>query len=774
MKRLAVLVCLLAACTTAPPPASQHPNVPTSQPAPPRRSPNAFNPVASVAKTIVEPRIKVGMLSDQTTVSFPRVAGGYYLIADSGSFTLRRGFTLTAPLGEAAARYAVQVSAISDETSANQLAEKLRAENAGLRVDILFDPAGGVRRVIAGDFGATIEANPLREQLTARGYGKDMLVVRRPTDQPFDRRVDLTDDEGDTATLLAPSVLIMPAEAETIVIDKQPYRTAARVFINNRGLFNVINELNLEDYLRGVVPAELGSKIYDELEAQKAQAVAARTYAVKRLGDFRTEGYDICPGPACQAYLGFRGEEPLSDQAVKETAGLIATYKGEPIDALFTSTCGGETSDVGVMFPGRNEPYLKAARCVEMEMKSLAGRADNPVQLTEAQVNGRIFAAVAGLPAAGTSWSAREVEQAVTAATALLKFDARNTAAPASDASRPFGVSVPPAPLSPPSGERVAEGRVRGEPLLRAASSRLGDVLTYLGAVFGFDRYAAVVTLPEDRKYWFPQTADPDLTAYRAAGFLIKFGFIPTQDIDRIDLTAAMPRDELYSILGTWLRKHGTFNEATGKIAALDGRDLALKAEGKIVHYTLPANIPVFRRLGDRLQEYASAPVMIGDRAYVYADPKKVPVAVIVNANYDGASLDRTSSFANWTRSFRADELVTSINRRVAIKQLQGLRPLVVDKSQRIAEMEVTAEGGRTFVLKGLPVRWSLNVPDNLFVFEKSVDPDGMDRYTFYGKGWGHGIGMCQVGAYGMAFRGYKFDQILKRYYTGIEIGVAK
>jgi len=134
MKRLAVVVCLLAACTTAPPPASQHPNVPTSQPAPPRRSPNAFTPVASVAKTIVEPRIKVGMLSDQTTVSFPRVAGGYYLIADSGSFTLRRGFTLTAPLGEAAARYAVQVSAISDETSAVQLVEKLRGENAGLRL----------------------------------------------------------------------------------------------------------------------------------------------------------------------------------------------------------------------------------------------------------------------------------------------------------------------------------------------------------------------------------------------------------------------------------------------------------------------------------------------------------------------------------------------------------------------------------------------------------------------------------------------------------------
>ncbi len=82
----------------------------------------------------------------------------------------------------------------------------------------------------------------------------------------------------------------------------------------------------------------------------------------------------------------------------------------------------------------------------------------------------------------------------------------------------------------------------------------------------------------------------------------------------------------------------------------------------------------------------------------------------------------------------------------------------------------MTAEGGRTFVLRGLPVRWSLNVPDNLFVFEKTQDADGMDRYTFYGKGWGHGVGFCQVGAYGMATSGWTAQQILTHYYTGIAI----
>jgi SpoIID/LytB domain protein len=98
------------------------------------------------------------------------------------------------------------------------------------------------------------------------------------------------------------------------------------------------------------------------------------------------------------------------------------------------------------------------------------------------------------------------------------------------------------------------------------------------------------------------------------------------------------------------------------------------------------------------------------------------------------------------------------------------IRPVSYDESRRVVELEVTAEGGRKFTLKGLPIRWSLNVPDNLFVYEKTKDADGMDRYTFFGKGWGHGTGFCQVGSYGMAFRGYTYDQILKNYYTGVEL----
>ena len=674
------------------------------------------------------------MLSDQTSVTFPRVAGGYYVITGTSSATILRGFTMTAPVSDAAAHYAVQVSTISDITSANALAEKLRAETQQ-RVGLVFDTGGTAYHVIAGDFQSSNDAQPLRDQLTQRGYGANLLIVKRPGDQPFEKRHQLVDDEGEHTTLDDESVLVMPVSAETVTIGDKPYRTAARVFINSRGTYNVINELNIEDYLRGVVPAEMGPKIYDEVEALKAQAIAARTYAVRNLGQFRHEGYDICAGPACQAYNGVSGEEALTDRAVRDTAGLVATYNGQPIDALYTATCGGETSDAGTMFPGRSEPYLKRVRCVEDDIITIAGRGDSGL-LTEQQVNARLFSGIAGLPEAGTSWSARDVEQAVTSAMQMLRFDPRSAVVP--------------------------------------ASSRRGDVLTYLAATLGFERYASVVTMPEDRSYYFPQTAAKETTPYRAAAFLIKFGFLPAEGIDRADLNAAMPRDELYGLLGSWLRKHATVSEATGKIITVAGRDVTLKIDGKPTRFSLPANIPVFRKVGDRYQEYRSAPVTIGDRATITSDGRKTPVAMIINAYLDGASFDRSSSFASWTRSYRADDLVVSINKRNPITKLQGIRPLTIDASQRIAELEVTAENGRTFVLRGLPVRWSLNVPDNLFVYEKTQDPDGMDRYTFYGKGWGHGVGFCQVGAYGMAMKGWTAQQILMHYYTGIEIGPMK
>lgn len=726
-RALLLVTIVVAACTSTSP--TPRPTT-TPRPGTTARAVNELAPLSGTPQLPPAPVIRVGLLSDQADVKFSRRDGGYVIVTGNGAFTLRRGFSASGPVAGGLVKYGVQVAAISDQSSAQALATRIEKET-GQSTILVFDAKEGLYRIISGSFPDNAAAMPYRGELTQRGYGKDMIIAARPADQPFTQRVVISDDEGSQHSFAGESILVLPASGDTINIGADPYRGGVRLFVNSRGSLNVINELNLEDYTRGVVPNEMGPRVFDEIEALKAQALAARTYAVKRLGDFATEGYDICPTAACQVYKGKATEEALSDQAVKETAGLIMTFNGEPIDALFTSTCGGETSDVGVMFPGRNEPYLRRVRCVEHDMQTFAGRADGP-PMTEMQAEARLFEAMSGV-SGGTNWNAAEVKKNVESAARL-------------------------------AGVQLAAGA--------PASSRRGEVLRYLASAWGLDDAARRLTLPEDRDYFFPSREESP--EKRAASFLVKFRIVPAQYLEHLDLTAAMPRDELNALLMSWLRRREMVNEANGKIHAINGREFVLKSEGKITRLTIPPNTPAFRKVIDRVTEYRSLPVMIGDRVTVLRRADKTPVAVVLQANYDGAAFDRTSSFSSWMRSFRAEELVTSISKRNPIQSLTDLRPLSYDASQRVVEMQVVAEGGRTFSLKGLPIRWSLGTPDNLFVMEKSKDPDGVDRYTFFGKGWGHGVGMCQVGAYGMAFRGWNAERIVRHYYTGIEVGPAK
>src|SRR6185436_1522233 len=135
-----------------------------------------------------------------------------------------------------------------------------------------------------------------------------------------------------------------------------------------------VNVLNVEDYLKGVVPKEMGPTIYPELEALKAQAVAARTYLEANRGQFAEDGFDICDSARCQVYGGLSAEHPLSDFSVDQTAGVIATYEGHPINALYTATCGGHTEDLKNVFREMEGPYLKGVECYADEAALLSAR----------------------------------------------------------------------------------------------------------------------------------------------------------------------------------------------------------------------------------------------------------------------------------------------------------------------------------------------------------------------------------------------------------------
>lgn len=125
------------------------------------------------------------------------------------------------------------------------------------------------------------------------------------------------------------------------------------------GRLLVNNVLDIEDYLRGVVPAENYASW--PMETLKAQAVAARTYAYYQMRHRRKWSYDLVDFAGDQAYGGVTREHPRSTKAVRATAGEVLTSQGKPILAMFTANSGGHTADARAIFD-LGKPYLSAHR----------------------------------------------------------------------------------------------------------------------------------------------------------------------------------------------------------------------------------------------------------------------------------------------------------------------------------------------------------------------------------------------------------------------------
>lgn len=89
--------------------------------------------------------------------------------------------------------------------------------------------------------------------------------------------------------------------------------------------------------------------------------------------------------------------------------------------------------------------------------------------------------------------------------------------------------------------------------------------------------------------------------------------------------------------------------------------------------------------------------------------------------------------------------------------------------SRRATELEIIGSNG-VKTLKGGKIRSALRLREQLFVIDKRYSGDRVASYTFTGRGWGHGVGMCQYGAFGLAKMGVAFDDIIRHYYTGVEL----
>ncbi|HEX8204422.1 MAG TPA: SpoIID/LytB domain-containing protein [Solirubrobacteraceae bacterium] len=178
---------------------------------------------------------------------------------------------------------------------------------------------------------------------SATAYGSSQVVLRSASGRRLGR--------------YAAPLRVTGPSGTPVVVGGKGYRGALELRPAQFGGVNAINALGLEDYVRGVVALESPSGW--PLEALKAQAVAARTYAITTSKN--GAGWEHYPDTRSQMYGGVSAETASTDRAVSATRGEVVTYDGKPVTTYFFSTSGGRTENVEFGFPGGDpKPWLKS------------------------------------------------------------------------------------------------------------------------------------------------------------------------------------------------------------------------------------------------------------------------------------------------------------------------------------------------------------------------------------------------------------------------------
>lgn len=208
--------------------------------------------------------------------------------------------------------------------------------------------ADSVRVGSAGAF-SVIERGTGR--ILASGSNSAAVVTRAPSGAGYTVRLGSVVAES--------SAPVQVTSASDVTINGQPYRGSAEVRVNSAGSLAGINEVLVERYLYGVVPRELGPNVFPEVEAQKVQAITARTYTIAYLGRRAADGYDLRATVDDQVYGGRSAEHAVSTAAVDATRGLVMSHGGKLIIARYSSTSGGHTANNEESFAESPISYMR-------------------------------------------------------------------------------------------------------------------------------------------------------------------------------------------------------------------------------------------------------------------------------------------------------------------------------------------------------------------------------------------------------------------------------
>jgi len=639
-------------------------------------------------------------------------------------------------------KYVILLAHAKERDEADQLAATVKARVGG-KTYVAEDrdkDAAGVFEVKLGDFLTRGDALAKVTELNAAGF-KDVWIDREEIVEEPSRPIWMLVANELKSLDRDSELYFIPANPQSfLTLNGKSYRGFLVMSGSPRGIV-LVNYVNLEDYLKSVVPGELSPGQFNAVEALKAQAVAARTYALKNMKQFDKFGYDLVDTPRSQLYVGMSSESPLSTRAVEETKGEVVRYRGELINALYTSTCGGRTEDAEKVFSGPPVPYLKSVECASEKQKEWQIEARTPV--APITVDGRnasldvAFLLGLGIVPMGAAPLDFRKDASFDEALEWIR-----------DARRLVGVKDKAFDPGPSALDFVSLSRLLVE-------------------AFGWQSRIEELLLPGEVDFILKDLPQVQGKDRRPLAYCFQSGLFPAS-VRTGDPGRSVGRAELAVALARILKDHKDFFE-TGTFRAAGKGTIEVGHDFDRRTLALSNHVRLLRTIESETTFATKLTLLGGENVrWLERDGQVAYLEVFYPPNSN--VLDRSSRFNRWQIRKTRQELDRLVNQSYAIGPLVDVEVKARGDSGRVTELTLTGAVASATV-RGFQIRAALGLRDTLFVVDRSYDEEGrVDQFTFSGRGWGHGVGLCQVGAYGMAVAGGKYQDILKKFYSGVKI----
>jgi stage II sporulation protein D len=454
-------------------------------------------------------------------------------------------------------------------------------------------------------------------------------------------------------------------------------------------------------------------------------------------------GYDLCDTPKSQFYLGMNAEHPISNQAVRETKGEAAVYRGKLINALYTSTCGGRTEDVENIFSGLALPYLRSTSCVyekQREWQIKSNKSFAPIYIKGENISPEVASLISlgVIPSEmrpaffNESISVLEAKSWLRNASALL--------------GKKNNVNINASKKSSFTLEMFVDMVI--------------DMFAWQGRVDNLLLESEKDFILKNRREWSEKTEGN-------AAYLIQSGILPS--FDKVGSPqGALSRGEVVLYLWKVMQSYKSFTKE-GIFKAKHEDKIELEMEDDKLQLALSPDIFLIRNYNGIYSFVSQLEVLGGEKVKWIETEGEVLLIEIIYPPYSNI-LDRSSTYHNWQERISREDLNKRINQYYPVGELEDIVSQKRGSSKRVIELLIKGSSPPVLV-KGLRIRRVLGLRDTLFIIDREFDEEGKVKYfTFRGKGWGHGVGLCQIGAFGMAQAGADYKEILKKYYHGIKI----